>query len=130
MSSHPMAKAIRESYGAAFRGDPEPLRRLYLTDVVMHFSGKTPLSGDVRGLGEFRQWAKRFFERAGRTYGEEVISVVADDDWAFMLTVYHAERDGRRVEDRAVEVYRLRDGRVVETWSFVGDPDVQQQVFG
>jgi len=130
VSSHPMAKALRESYEAMFRGDLEPSRKLFWADCVMHIPGRTPISGDVHGWDESVRWGQRFFERGGKTFGEEVLGVVADDDWAFMLTNYHAERNGRKVEDKSVNVYRLKDGRVAETWVLLGDNRVFEQIFG
>jgi len=130
MPSHPMAKALREGFEAMFRGDLEPQRKLTWPDAVMHFPGKTPLSGDIRGWDEIVRWGQRFFERAGNTYGEEVISVVADDDWAFMLTNYHAERNGRKLQDKSVNVYRMRDGRIAEIWALFGDFKVLEEIFG
>ena len=130
MAAHPMAKAYRESFDAMMRGDPEPMHKLTWPDAVLHFPGQTPLSGDIRGWDETMRWAQRFFERVGRTYGEEVVSVVADDEWAFMLTRYHAERNGRKVQDQSVNVCRLREGRIAETWVLVGDSKVFQEVFG
>lgn len=112
------------------RGDPEPMRKLTWPDAVMHFPGQTPLSGDFRGWDETVRWAQRLFEHVGKTYSEDVISVVADDEWAFMLTSYHVERQGRKLQDRSVNVCRLRDGRIAETWALVGDYKVFEAVFG
>lgn len=130
MPEHPMAKALRESYAAAFRGDLEPYRKLCWPDFVMHIPGRTPISGDVHGWDESVRWVQRFFERGGKTFSEEVISVAASDDWAFMLTNYHAERKGRKVEDKSVNVYRLKDGRVAEVWVLLGDHGVFEEIFG
>ena len=125
-----IVEALRKSYEAAFRGDVEPLHQLFWPDCVMHVPGRTPISGDVNGWDESMKWAARFFERGGRTFGEEVVDVVADQNWAFMLTTYHAERSGRKIEDRSVNVYRLRGGRVAEMWVLLGDSTVFDEIFG
>jgi len=130
MASHPMAMALREAFEAMMRGDMEPQHRLTWPDAVIHFPGQTPVSGDVHGWDEIVRWGQRLFERGGTTYGEEVLSVVADDDWAFMLTNYFAERNGRKVQDKSVNVYRLRDGRIAEIWALFGDFKVLEAIFG
>lgn len=130
MTSKPVAKALRESFEAMMRGDIEPMHKLTWPDAVMHFPGQTPLSGEVRGWDEIVHWAQKLFERVGKTYGEEVIDVVADDDWAFLMTNYHAERHGHKLQDRSINVCRLRDGRIAETWVLVGDNKVFEAVFG
>jgi uncharacterized protein len=126
---HPIAAALRDSYQAALHGDVEPLRKLFWPDCVMHVPGHTPISGDVRGWDESLKWNATFVERAGKTFGEEVIDVVADNDWAVMLTNYHAERNGRRIEDKSANVYRLREGRVAEMWVLLGESKVFDEIF-
>jgi uncharacterized protein len=128
--SHPFAVAIREAYEAAFHGDLEPTRRLFWPDCVIHVPGSTPVSGDIRGWDEAVKWSAQMFERGGKSYFEDVVSTVASDHWAFMFTIYHAERKGRRLEDRSVNVYRLRDGRVAEMWVLLGDCEVFNEIFG
>jgi len=130
MASHPMAKALRDAFEAMMRGDMEPQHKLTWPDAVIHFPGQTPLSGDVRGWDEIVRWGGRLFERGGKTYGEEVLSVVADDDWGFLLTHYYAERNGQRVQDKSVNVYRFRDGRIAEIWALFGDFRVLDAIFG
>jgi len=129
-SGSPIAEALWKSYEDAFHGNTEPMRKLFWPDCVMHVPGSTPISGEVRGWDESIRWAARFFERGGKTFGEEIVSVVADHHWAFMLTIYHAERNGRRIEDRSVNVYRLRDGKVAEMWVLLGDCRVFNEIFG
>ena len=102
--SHPMAQALKESYEAAFRGDPKPMEALFWPDCVIHVPGHTLISGDVHGWTESLKWLARFFERGGKTFSEEILAVVADDNWAFMLTNCHAERMGRRIEDKSANV--------------------------
>ena len=128
--AHPIAQALKHSYEAAFRGDVNPLEALFWPDYVMHVPGHTPISGDVHGWDEGLKFLSRLFERGGKTFSEEVIRVVADDHWAFMLTNYHAERKGRRIEDKSVNVYRLRDGRVAEMWALLGESKVFDEIFG
>ena len=125
-----MAQALKESYEAAFRGDPKPMEALFWPDCVIHVPGHTLISGDVHGWTESLKWLARFFERGGKTFSEEVLAVVADDNWAFMLTKCHAERMGRRIEDKSVNAYRLRDGRVAEIWALLGESKVFDEIFG
>jgi len=128
--AHPFVEAIRNAYEAAYRGQFEPMGKLFWPDCVLHVPGATPLSGEVHGWDEGVKWAKKLIQRGGRTYSEDIISIVASDHWAFMFTIYRAERKGRKLEDRSVNVYRLRDGRVAEFWVLLGDCSVFDQIFG
>ena len=128
--SHPLVEPLRKAYEAMVRGEFEPMRRLFWPDCVLHIPGATPLSGEIHGWDEAVKWAAKTFERGGRTYSEDIISIVASDRWAFMFTTYRAEREGRKVEDRCVNVYRLRDGRVAEMWVLVGDERAFNKIYG
>lgn len=60
-------------------------------------------------------------ERAAGTFREDLVDVVANDETAFQLVTYRAERNGRSIQDRSVNVYRMSEGRVVECWVLFGD---------
>ena len=127
---HPFAEALRRGYEAAFHGDPEPMRKLFWPDCVIHVPGSTPISGDVHGWDEASRWSARFFQRGGPSFFEDIVGVVSSDHWAFMFSIYHAERKGKKLEDRNVKVFRLRDGRVAEMWLLLGDCRVFDEIFG
>ena len=121
MISHPNAAAIRKAFDAFMRGDLESARRLFAPDVLWHVSGRGPLSGDFRGFDEIARWGGQLMERAAGTFREDLVDVVANDETAFQLVTYRAERNGRSIQDRSVNVYRMSEGRVVECWVLFGD---------
>jgi len=47
--------------------------------------------------------------------------VVANDTAAFMSTRYRAKRRERSIEDLSVNVFRIREGKIVECWVFFGN---------
>ena len=127
--SNPVAAGLKSAYEAVLHGDLGPLRKYLWPDCVLHVPGRTSISGEIRGWDAAERWSTQFFQRGGTTYGEDIISVVADDHWAFLMATYHAERNGRKLEDRSVNVFRLRDGRVAEMWVLVGDCKIFDEIF-
>jgi ketosteroid isomerase-like protein len=48
-------------------------------------------------------------------------NVVAGDDLAVALTTVSAQRDGKALLDDTVQVFRIRDGKATEVWSYPAD---------
>ena len=64
----------------------------------------------------------RLAEASGGTYrAAELHDVLANDERAVALYTARAERDGRAYEDETVLVFRIRDGKIAEQWSYVAD---------
>lgn len=121
MIGHPNAEAIRSGFAAFMRGDLDSARPLFAPEVVWHVSGRGSLSGDLRGFDEIAHWGGQLMERSDGTFREDLVSIIADDTMAFQLVTYRAERNGRTIEDRSVNVYRMSRGTVVECWVLFGD---------
>lgn len=118
--AHPNEGLVREGVAAFGRGGLAALQRQYIADDVRsHFPGGSPLAGDYQGMAEVAGWLGRSFELAGGTIALEVRDVVADDH-AVALFPVRAERAGRRLEDRSVRVFRVRDGKASAVWTHPG----------
>jgi ketosteroid isomerase-like protein len=55
------------------------------------------------------------------TFGAEVHDIVGNDDHAVGIYNLSADRDGQHGEWHWVNVYHVRDGRIVEYWAHVVD---------
>lgn len=113
-----MAEKIQRGFEDTMHGDLEALRSLYATDFVCHVPGRSDMSGDLHGYDEVLRWYQRLLELCDGNYREESLAVVADDGWAFQLTAFRAAREDRKLEGQSVNVYRIREGRLVEVWVF------------
>jgi len=119
---HPNETLIRNAFLAFMRGDVEAARPAFDSNVVWRVSGRGALSGDFRGFDEIAHWGAQLFEKSGGTIREELHDVVANDTTAFQWVTYTATREGRTIEDESVNVYRIRDGKIVECWVYFGKP--------
>ena len=66
-------------------------------------------------------WLVSTFEVSGGTIRVELNNVVASDDLAVALTTVSAQRDGRALLDDAVQVFRIREGKATEVWTYPAD---------
>lgn len=120
---HRNAETIRTGFNAFMIGDMKTAKSIFHPDVIWHVPGEGPLSGDLRGFDAIAHWGSELVARTGGKFGEELVSILANDDWAIQLARYHAERDGRTIEDFTWNVYRMVDGQVAECW--VGFADLK-----
>jgi len=118
---HPNEVLIRNAFNASLSGNLVPLRSMIAPQISWHVSGRGPLSGDVNGFDAVLAWGAKLFERTGGTWQEEILEIVANDDTAFMRSKYRATRGERSIEDQSVNVFRIREGKIVECWVFFGD---------
>jgi ketosteroid isomerase-like protein len=111
--AHPNEDLLREGYAAFGRGDLDALQnQFFAPDISWHYPGKSPFAGDCHGTGEV----------SGGTIRVQLNDVVAKDDVAVALTTVSAQREGRELSDDTVQVFRIRDGKATEVWSYPADP--------
>jgi ketosteroid isomerase-like protein len=67
------------------------------------------------------EMASRTVELSGGTYRLELHDAVAGDEHAVALFMARGERAGRRLEDSAVVVFHVRDGKAAEMWFYPAD---------
>lgn len=116
--AHPNEDLVREGFAAFSRGDMDALRDQYFaSDIRWHIPGRSPLAGDYDGAAQVIELFVRLFELSGGTIRVELHDVLANDEHAVALYTAHAEREGRRLEDNAVNTFHIRDGKVIEVWT-------------
>ncbi len=124
MAEHPNALLIRRTYEAT---DIARLAGLYGGDVVWHWPGTGRLCGDYNGRDAVLTVFGRIQELCGGTFRIEVHDVLANDEHAVALTRWTASRQGKQLNVRDTDVYHIRDGKVVEFWSFVEDQRLDEE---
>ncbi|MFB4313455.1 nuclear transport factor 2 family protein [Actinomadura sp. 21ATH] len=121
---HPNAALIREGYNAFGKGDMDIIRTLLDDRVVHRVPGRGPLCGEYRTPEEVLGFYVRVFELSGGTFRTEPYAVMAGDDYGVALVHTSAERPGRPgrvLSGRAVDVFRIRDGRITEIRTLAED---------
>ena len=119
--AHPNEELVRRGFDAFATGDIDTLRQLFDQDAIWHVPGRSPLSGDHRGLDAILGFLARTMELTGGTFRADVHDVVANDEHAVALYVTRGEREGRTLESRDVLVSHIRNGKLAEAWLLSAD---------
>ena len=119
--AHPNEELLRQGYEAFSKGDMEALAALFADDVVWHTPGRGQLAGDHRGKDQVLSMLATQAELTGGTFRAELHDVLANDEHGVSLAKVRAERGGKTLEDNAVLVFHIRDGKTSEVWLHPGD---------
>lgn len=119
---HPHANLVLEGFEAFGRGDLDALEHHYFArDIEYHYPGRSHLAGHYRGVAQVIKVFRQFIDLSEGSIRLEVHNVVADEGHAVALFTVRAERLGRRLEDRSVQVFHIRGGKATEVWMYPGD---------
>lgn len=106
---HPNAALTRRVFGA-FGKDAMQISAALCRDIVWRVPGTTAMSGEYRGRREVVEFLRRTGLETGGTYGSELHTVLANDEWG--LAVYRAwgTRNGIDMDVDQAFVIRFHDG--------------------
>ena len=117
------AEVLKQYVEAFRRKDWEAATSFWAEDVILHVQGRNPLAGDFVGKRAFLEHYGRIFAELGGTMGlVEVREVLLGAEHAVALVKERAVRGERSLEFDRVNVYHLREGKIVEIWSYDSDP--------
>jgi len=124
---HPNEKLLRQAIEARAAGDESGLAHCLHPEMVLHFPGTSALAGDHHGPGSFGAKVRQI---TGHPLRIDVYDVLASDEHAVGVYLLHAERDGRSIQWRQVNVYRVSGGQIVEVWQHPFDQHAVDEFFG
>ena len=112
--SHPHEETLSTVYDAFAKGDIETVMGLYTDDIQFHVSGRSPVSGSYSGKDEVLGLYGKMVELSGGTFRVEALDILANDEHGVVLTMERGQRDGKTLENRAVHVWEMRDGKCAQ----------------
>jgi ketosteroid isomerase-like protein len=119
--AHPNEDLIRKMYEAAGAGDIPTFQQCFSTDVVWHEPGKSPVSGDFKGIQELLGLLGKNLELSGGTFKLDLHDLLVNDEHAVGLNTASAQREGKTWSDNQVNVFHIKDGKITEFWNHPGD---------
>jgi uncharacterized protein len=119
--AHPNEDLARRGYEAFAEGDLDTLNSLMADDLVWHVPGRGPLAGKYKGKEAVFGLFGKVVELTGGTFRQDIHDVLANNEHALVMVESHAERAGKRLNDRQVHVLHLKDGKLTEFWNHFGD---------
>ena len=126
------ADAVLESYAAAWgRGDPEGAFEFYADDVVMHLPGRGSLAGTHRGRTAVITAIRGLLDRTdGLPVEVEVLDRLTSADRVALVLRESTSRGADHLELSRVNIYRVRDDRIVEIEIFEANQYEVDEFFG
>lgn len=122
MGEHPNVDLARRGYAAFSAGDMATLTELIAEDAVWHVGGRNALSGDYEGRDAIFGLFAQFVQASEGTLKLEVHDILANDDHTVVLTHVSAGGSRGEVSTNTCDTSHIRDGQLVEFWSFAEDP--------
>ncbi|MGQ0576885.1 MAG: nuclear transport factor 2 family protein [Pseudonocardia sp.] len=124
---HANETVLRAALAAIAAGDPAALAEVMAEDVVVHVPGRSRLAGDHHGRGRF---GARVRELTGGALTIEVHDVLGSDAHAVGVYTMRLRCPDRSLEWRHVNVYHVRDGKIVEVWQNPFEQDAFDEFVG
>ena len=116
-------EAMMRYVEALERKDWQAATAFWAEDVLLHFPGKNPFSGDFVGKEAFLEHYGRLSSELGGTIElAEVHEVLLGAEHVVALVRERAVRGESTLEVERVNVYSLGGGKIVEIWAYDYDP--------
>jgi len=112
-------RAVIETFNEAFnRRDVSAIMRCMTADCVFENTRPAPDGARLVGQAAVRGYWEEFFERSPHARFDTEDLFAAGDRCVVQWT-YHWVRDGKPGHVRGVDVFRVKDGKVAEKYSYV-----------
>jgi uncharacterized protein len=121
MGSADDVEVIRRGYAAFSAGDMATLNELFTEDAVWHVPGSGALSGPKQGRDGILSFFGELMSRSGGTLTVTLDDVVGGETHTVAMNRNQATRGSETLQQDAVIVFVLRDGRVAEARQFFDD---------
>lgn len=111
----------RRGYAAFGAGDMETLSELIAEDATWHIGGRSSLAGDYEGREAIFGLFAKLAEGTEMTLNLEIHDITASDDHVVVLTTVTAGGSRGSLTVRTADTAHIRDGQLVDFWSFPDD---------
>lgn len=112
-------RAVVERFNEAFnRHDVDGIMQCMTADCVFENTRPAPDGTQIVGQDAVRRFWEEFFARSPQARFDTE-DLFAAGDRCVVRWVYHWMRDGKAGHVRGVDVFRVRDGKVAEKFSYV-----------
>jgi len=104
-------------------GKVELMRHMLADDVVWKVPKRNPLAADIVGIEAVLDFFRRAQAETDGTLTATVLDLAATDEAIFCLMHIYGERRGRTLDQRVVNIWRLRpgEGKAYERELFMED---------
>ncbi len=109
---------VQQALGAIREGDVERARSTVADDFVWQIPGRSPISGEARGIDA---WIEKLRTLLSAGLKPEVLDMLEGAEHVAVLQRNTASAGGHTMDLQVVNMFTIRDGRVVRLDTFFGD---------
>jgi ketosteroid isomerase-like protein len=122
MPEHPHERLMRDFFDAFGAADRDRLGDLMAPDLVWHFPGQSPISGDWQGVDGLLTGIRAIAMTLGRgNNGFELLHVLPGEDCAVTVHRDFYTGDDNHLDLRYALYVRIENGKMVEVWEIPFD---------
>jgi ketosteroid isomerase-like protein len=129
-SSMAALELMRRYLDSVQSGDREAAFRHFADDIVGHVPGRSALAGELQGKEAVVGYIEAAVAHASGNVEVELIDMLASEERVALIVRERLQRDGRILDMRRANVYRVQGGRIVEIWIFEGDQYAVDEFLG
>lgn len=116
-ADHPNAQLMRRIYEAWGRKDATPLLEVAAEDMVWHIGGNHRISGEHEGIEAVAKLCEVVLGNDDGEFCPTFSTVIADDDYALVVTGSSGMHEGEVLSWRVFDVIRFEAGRIKDFWT-------------
>lgn len=118
---HPNVTFVVEAHARLEEGDMAAIRDMFAANITWHEFGSSPLAGSYVGREDVMAFWKRYFSAAGAGLRQDIVSIMANDDYVSSIVQLAGMKPGATLSQTAVDVMRMADGKIAEFWRYYAD---------
>lgn len=119
---------VRNAYQALNSGDMAVVESILSNDIVWHVRGWGPLTGDYTGKAAVMEMVRRFVALTEGSSLPEVESFLEDGNRVVTVMSNTVEKP-HPLKSKHVDIWDLKDGKVVEYWGIQADQEAGALAF-
>ncbi|HUF53140.1 MAG TPA: nuclear transport factor 2 family protein [Dehalococcoidia bacterium] len=108
----------------------EALEDCLTQDVVLHVPGTTLVSGTFKGREEVLEALGHFAQMGGPSLSIRLHDVLANERHGIVMYDVSAEREGKAISYRHIDIYHFRDGRIRDVTGCPYDLNAFEELYG
>jgi ketosteroid isomerase-like protein len=131
MNSPDHRQLVLNAYAAISSGDLDAFYSCFHEDVVLHEAESLPYGGCYRGLAELKHGVAKVFDAwADFRFHVEEVAAAGDMAFVYLHGCGTGKKTGKTFAFPFVEVWRFRQGKVIELRPFYWDTNRARECFG
>ena len=112
---------------ALLKGDFKSVFETMSDNIVWHMGGEGPLSGIVKGKEALGERLGEFTKRSNGTFRVITNWAASNDCFVVASVVSLAEKEGEKLNDPGIDLFKIDNGKIQEVWTFAEQQDEEDK---